>query len=154
MKIVIQKVKSASVTVNHQLISSITKGLMVLVGISTSDTPEDITKMSKKLLNLRIFEDLAIEDDRYSGKPWSKSIKDLGLEVLCVSQFTLYGTVTKGTKPDFHKAEKGPIAREKYEEFLSQLRVELGDKVKDGKFGEMMEVSLVNDGPVTIVYET
>lgn len=154
MKVVIQKVTSASVTVNQQIVSSINKGLMVLVGISTSDTPEDITKMSKKLLNLRIFEDLSVEDDRYSGKPWSKSIKDLGLEVLCVSQFTLYGTITKGTKPDFHKAEKGPIAREKYEEFLGKLRAELGDKVKDGKFGEMMEVSLVNDGPVTIVYET
>ena len=137
----------------------IEKGLMLLVGISTKDSEEDVSKMSKKLLSLRVFEDMTQPPEtktKWYGKPWSKSIVDVEGEILAVSQFTLYGTIKKGTKPDFHKAAKGEHAHELYHMFLDQLKVGLGDdsKVKDGEFGAMMDVALVNDGPVTIVWDT
>ncbi|KAG5421411.1 DTD1 [Candida metapsilosis] len=138
--------------------SIIGKGLMVLVGISTSDTQDDILKLSKKLLSLRIFEDMTKPADtttKWYGKPWSKSVVDVQGEILSVSQFTLYETVKKGTKPDFHKAAKGESAKELYEMLLNELKKGLGqEKVKDGEFGAMMDVALVNDGPVTIVWDT
>lgn len=131
---------------------------MLLVGISTSDTIDDVSKLLKKLLSLRVFEDISVPAGtatEWAGKPWSKSIVDISGEILSVSQFTLYGTIKKGTKPDFHKAAKGESAIVLYQEFLSQLRKGLGDeRVKDGKFGAMMDVSLVNEGPVTIVWDT
>ncbi|CAI5758533.1 unnamed protein product [Candida verbasci] len=158
MRVVIQKVKQASVTVEEKVISSIGKGLMILVGISTTDTIEDVNKLSKKLLSLRIFEDLSQPPNtttKWYGKPWSKSVIDIQGEILSVSQFTLYGTVKKGTKPDFHKAAKGESAVSLYKQLLENLRKELGeDKVKDGEFGAMMDVALVNDGPVTIIWDT
>ncbi|KAI5905860.1 D-aminoacyl-tRNA deacylase [Candida parapsilosis] len=156
--VVVQKVKNASVTVDDKLISSIGKGLMVLVGISTSDTKDDVLKLSKKLLSLRVFEDMtqpAETTTKWYGKPWSKSVVDIQGEILSVSQFTLYGTVKKGTKPDFHKAAKGEGAKELYNILLEELRKGLGqEKVRDGEFGAMMDVALVNDGPVTIVWDT
>lgn len=132
---------------------------MILVGISTSDTLEDVSKLSKKLVNLRLFESFENNEENvgcWNGKPWSKSVlQDPSLSILSVSQFTLYGTVKKGTKPDFHKAAKGNTAKSLYDEFLNKLRGEIGEeRVKDGKFGEMMDVSLVNDGPVTIIWDT
>lgn len=133
---------------------------MILVGISTSDTTEDVKKMSKKILGLRVFEDFSESGEsqgKWGGKPWSKSLSDdSSLSILSVSQFTLYGTIKKGTKPDFHKAAKGESALILYKELLAQLRSGLGseDRVKDGEFGAMMDVSLVNDGPVTIVWDT
>lgn len=131
---------------------------MLLVGISTQDTAEDVAKLSKKVLGLRLFEDLSNPPNtktEWHGKPWAKSIIDIKGEILSVSQFTLYGTVYKGTKPDFHKAAKGEVAVELYNLFLSQLKLGLGaDNVKDGEFGAMMDVALVNDGPVTIVWDT
>lgn len=133
---------------------------MLLVGISTKDSLEDVNKMSKKLVNLRVFEDTELSTstntEKYNGKPWSKSLMDDDkLSVLSVSQFTLYGTIKKGTKPDFHAAQKGQLAKELYDKFLDQLRDSLGtERVKDGKFGEMMEVSIVNDGPVTLIWDT
>lgn len=133
---------------------------MLLVGISTKDSLEDVNKMSKKLVNLRVFEDTelstSINTEKYNGKPWSKSLMDDDkFSVLSVSQFTLYGTIKKGTKPDFHAAQKGQLAKELYDKFLDQLRDSLGtERVKDGKFGEMMEVSIVNDGPVTLIWDT
>lgn len=158
MRVVIQKVKNASVTVDEKVISSIGKGLMILVGISTTDTEEDISRLSKKLLSLRVFEDMtqsANTTTKFTGKPWAKSIIDIQGEILSVSQFTLYGTIKKGTKPDFHRAAKGHHAIELYQELLNQLKAGLGeDKVKDGEFGAMMDVALVNDGPVTIVWDT
>ncbi|CAD1809561.1 D-tyrosyl-tRNA(Tyr) deacylase [Candida parapsilosis] len=158
MRVVVQKVKNASVTVDDKLISSIGKGLMVLVGISTSDTKDDVLKLSKKLLSLRVFEDMtqpAETTTKWYGKPWSKSVVDIQGEILSVSQFTLYGTVKKGTKPDFHKAAKGEGAKELYNILLEELRKGLGqEKVRDGEFGAMMDVALVNDGPVTIVWDT
>ncbi|KAI3405208.2 DTD1 [Candida oxycetoniae] len=158
MRVVIQKVKNASVTVDETVVSSIGKGLMILVGISTTDTKEDVLKLSKKLLSLRVFEDLSQPPQtatRWYGKPWAKSVVDIHGEILSVSQFTLYGTVKKGTKPDFHKAAGGDEAKSLYDTLLEELRKGLGDeRVKDGKFGEMMDVSLVNEGPVTIVWDT
>lgn len=160
MRVVIQKVKRASVTVDSQIVSSIGRGLMLLVGISTEDTSEDVGKLVKKVALLRVFEDFSSpppDTAKWHGKPWAISLaQDASLSVLSVSQFTLYGTIKKGTKPDFHKAAKGPAALELYQEFLARLGSELGDaeRVKDGKFGEMMDVELVNDGPVTIIWDT
>lgn len=131
---------------------------MILVGLTQTDTAEDVAKMLKKLLSLRIFEDLSNPPETktaWHGKPWAKLVIDIQGEILLVSQFTLYGTVQKGTKPDFHKALNGEQAVILYNEFLSQLRRGLGeDKVKDGQFGAMMDVALVNDGPVTLTWDT
>ncbi|SGZ54633.1 CIC11C00000003967 [Sungouiella intermedia] len=160
MRVVIQKVKRASVTVDDVIVSSINRGLMILVGVSTSDTSDDVSRLVKKISTLRLFEDFSNpppEQSKWDGKPWSSSLAaDKELSVLSVSQFTLYGTIKKGTKPDFHKAAKGPDAIHLYQDFLAGLRKELGsdDRVQDGRFGEKMEVDLVNDGPVTIVWDT
>ncbi|CDK28477.1 unnamed protein product [Kuraishia capsulata CBS 1993] len=158
MRVVIQKVKSASVTVDDKVISQISKGLMLLVGISTEDTAEDVEKLASKVLKLRVFEDMSNPPEtktKWYGKPWQKSIVDIKGEILSVSQFTLYASIKKGTKPDFHKAQKGHLAVELYDEFLKKLKSAIGsENVKDGQFGEMMDVSLVNDGPVTIVWDT
>lgn len=133
---------------------------MLLVGITTNDTSEDVAKLSKKLLGLRVFEDLSNPPDtktKWEGKPWAKSLTDCpDYKVLSVSQFTLYGTLKKGTKPDFHKAAKGHHAVELYNEFLETMRKGLGDetRVLDGQFGAMMDVQLINDGPVTLIWDT
>lgn len=118
---------------------------MLLVGISTEDTIEDVEKLSRKVVNLRIF-----EDDQ--NTLWKRSIKESGGEILSVSQFTLMARTKKGTKPDFHMAQKGHLAKELYEQFLKLLRDSIGDeKVQDGEFGAMMSCSLTNEGPVTII---
>ncbi|TID31352.1 hypothetical protein CANINC_000063 [Pichia inconspicua] len=158
MRVVIQRVKSASVTVDGAVVSAVGKGLCLLVGITQDDTLEDVNKLAGKVLKLRLFEDTQQEAGtatEWVGKPWMKSVSDINGEILSVSQFTLYATIKKGTKPDFHKAQKGHLANELYESFLAELRKTLGDdKVKDGVFGAMMDVGIVNDGPVTIVYDT
>ncbi|KAH3671314.1 hypothetical protein OGAPHI_000537 [Ogataea philodendri] len=158
MKVVIQRVKQASVTVNQQVVSQINRGLMLLVGISTEDNQEDVAKLANKVLRLKLFEDQGEEagtKTEWVGKPWQKSVGDISGEILSVSQFTLYGNIKKGAKPDFHRAQKGHVAQELYESFLEILRTDLGqDRVKDGQFGAMMDVALVNDGPVTIVWDT
>lgn len=159
MKVVIQRVKQASVVVDGSVVSSINKGLCLLVGISTQDTKDDVAKAANKVLKLRLFEDNtqpAGTSTEWVGKPWMKSVCDLADgKILSVSQFTLYANVKKGAKPDFHKAQKGQLAVELYNEFLDLLKQGVGaDNVKDGQFGAMMDVSLVNDGPVTIVYDT
>jgi len=146
MKSVIQKVLRASVSVSGEKISSIEKGLCILVGISRSDTVEDIDYMVKKILNTRIFED--------GEKRWQKSVKDLGLEILCVSQFTLYHEL-KGNKLDFHNAMSADMSKDCYDEFIEKLRKEYKpDLVKDGVFGALMQVDIQNDGPVTIVIDS
>lgn len=160
MKAVIQRVTTASVTVNNQIISQISKGLCVLIGIATTDTQKDMDYIITKLLTLRLF------NDPENTKPWSKSVVDIGGEVLCVSQFTLFALTDKGKKPDFHLAMPGERSKGFYEEFLVKLRhkyMALVDKdlaglngineencVRDGEFGAMMNVSIQNDGPVTI----
>lgn len=148
MKVVIQKVKSASVTVDTKVVSSIQKGLMLLVGISTEDTEQEVEKLSSKILKLRLFED-------ESGTMWKKPITEINGQILSVSQFTLMARTKKGSKPDFHLAAKGADAKVLYESFLSKLKANIGDEnVKDGVFGAMMDVALVNDGPVTITIDS
>lgn len=147
MKAVIQRVNKARVSVDGEVISSIGKGLCVLLGISRTDTIKDIQFMVRKLLNLRIFED-------ENGKRWNKSVKDYNYEVLCVSQFTLYSKL-KGNKPDFHLAMAPEQSEKFYNDFIQQLRTTYSpDLVKDGKFGAFMQVHIENDGPVTIELES
>ena len=145
MKVVIQRVKSASVEVDGDLISSIGQGLLVLVGIHKEDTQKDSDYIIKKILSLRFFE---------SEKSFmDKSVQDLNLEVLLVSQFTLYGNCKKGARPSFDKAMPPKEAKIFYENFVEKFKQQ-HSKVKDGIFGAYMQVSLVNDGPVTIILDS
>uniref|UniRef100_A0ABM5GA34 D-aminoacyl-tRNA deacylase n=1 Tax=Pogona vitticeps TaxID=103695 RepID=A0ABM5GA34_9SAUR len=147
MKAIIQRVTRASVTVGGEQISSIGKGICVLLGISVEDTQKELEHMVRKILNLRVFED-------ESGKHWSKSVMDKQYEVLCVSQFTLQ-CILKGNKPDYHMAMPTEQAESFYNSFLEHLRKTYKPElVKDGKFGEYMQVHIQNDGPVTIELES
>lgn len=145
MRIVIQRSKQADVKVMNEIIGEIDYGFVVLVGISEEDTHEDVKAVIQKLIHLRIFEDGA-------GK-MNLSLKDVGGSVLSVSQFTLYADVRKGRRPNFMKAAQPDIAEKLYDLFNSLLIAE-EIKVATGEFGAMMDVSLVNDGPVTIIIET
>ncbi|XP_015748171.1 PREDICTED: D-tyrosyl-tRNA(Tyr) deacylase 1-like [Acropora digitifera] len=146
MRAIIQRVTTASVSVDGEVISSIGKGLCVLLGISKNDTPKEIDYMVKKILNLRVFDD--------GESRWKKSVVDRNFEILCVSQFTLQA-VLKGTKPDFHLAMGGDQSESFYQDFLQNLRSAYKeDAIKDGKFGAYMQVHIQNDGPVTISLET
>ncbi|CAH3128687.1 unnamed protein product, partial [Porites lobata] len=132
--------------VDGEVISSIGKGLCVLVGISKYDTSKEIEYMVRKILNLRVFDD--------NGQRWKKSVVDKNLEILCVSQFTLQA-VLKGNKPDYHLAMGGDQSETFYQDFLQHMRSTYRvDAVKDGKFGAYMQVHIQNDGPVTISLET
>lgn len=142
MKAVIQRVKSASVTINNELYSKINQGILVLFGLEKGDIKENADKIADKISKLRIF-----EDD--NGK-MNKSIIDIFGEVLVVSQFTLAGNCSKGTRPSFDNAEVPDKANEMYEYFVSKLK-EKGLPVKTGVFGAMMDVELINDGPVTFI---
>ncbi|XP_034663588.1 D-aminoacyl-tRNA deacylase isoform X1 [Drosophila subobscura] len=146
MRAVIQRVRAAKVTVLDELVSSIGPGLCVLVGIKATDTATDVEFLVRKILALRLFED--------EGKRWQKSAKDLQLEILCISQFTLYHRL-KGNKPDFSAAMKGDDAQKLYKHFLDRLKQSYdSSKIKDGKFGANMQVHIENDGPVTINLES
>merc|ERR1719284_311182 len=143
MKAVVQRVLSGSVRVDGEIVASIGKGFVALIGIHRDDTKTEMEYIVRKLLGLRLWED-------EGGRRWAKSAKDLDLEILCVSQFTLYH-VMKGNKPDFHLAMAGDKSKLFYEEFLTEMRKGFkNDKIKDGVFGAMMEVNIVNDGPVTL----
>lgn len=143
MKVVVQRVKKASVSIDDNLYSSIGKGLLVLFGVEKGDEFESAKWLADKLLKLRIFED---ENDKMNF-----SVKDIGGEILVVSQFTLAGDCKKGTRPSFDRAENPKRAQIIYEDFCKLLNESI--PVKTGVFGAMMEVSLVNDGPVTFVLE-
>ncbi|KZT39214.1 hypothetical protein SISSUDRAFT_985138 [Sistotremastrum suecicum HHB10207 ss-3] len=148
MRAVIQKVASASVAVDGETISSIGKGLMVLVGIGVDDTVNDAETISNKILSLKIFEDS-------NGAMWKSSVKDIEGEILCVSQFTLLASTVKGAKPDFHLAMGADKSREFYSSFLTRLgTLYHPERIKDGKFGAMMNVSLTNEGPVTFTIDS
>ncbi|KAI8914726.1 hypothetical protein PhCBS80983_g00862 [Powellomyces hirtus] len=148
MRAVIQRVTSASVTVNSEIVGKIGRGLALLVGISVTDEQKDVDWLVKKIVGLRLFDDEA-------GKAWSKSVKDLDLEILSVSQFTLYALTNKGSKPDFHLAAKSDVSKDMYMSFLGQLKqAHKPHRVQDGVFGAMMSVEIVNDGPVTIVLDS
>jgi len=146
MRAVVQRVLSAKVLVDSKEISSISKGILVLLGISKDDGEEDISYMVKRISNLRIFED-------ESGK-MNFSVRDIGGEVLVVSQFTLYGDVRWGNRPSFENSAPRNRAEKIYDAFCGQLSSELGKEVKRGVFGAMMEIHLVNYGPVTIIIDS
>ena len=146
MKVVIQRVSSASVHVDSKLIAEIQKGLLILVGIEDADTQEDINWLCQKITNLRIFGD---END-----VMNLSVKDINGEIIVVSQFTLHASTKKGNRPSYLKASKPEVAIPMYENFVSQMEKELGKKVQTGIFGADMKVALLNDGPVTIVMDS
>ena len=142
MKIIIQRVSEAQVTVAKKIVSSINNGLLILLGITTDDTLEDIQWLSNKIVQMRIFTDT---DNRMN-----LSLKDIDGEVIVVSQFTLMASTKKGNRPSYIKAAKPAISIPLYEQFMVQLEADLGKKIGAGIFGAAMKVSLVNDGPVTI----
>lgn len=144
MKALIQRVKRVSVTINGELYSSIGKGILVLLGVEKSDEIENAQRLAQKVANLRIFED---ENDRMNF-----SVKDVNGEILVVSQFTLCGDCKKGTRPSFDKAAQPEKANSLYEDFVRMLKDD-GFDVKTGKFRAMMDVELINDGPVTFMVE-
>lgn len=144
MKVLIQRVKKSSVTIDNKLYSSINKGILSLVGIEKGDTLEEVQKLAKKIVNLRMFPDDV-------GK-MNKSLIDIQGEMLIVSQFTLCGDCKKGTRPSFDKSAPPEIANELYEEFIKEVQ-SYGIKTGNGKFGAMMDVELINDGPVTFMLE-
>jgi D-aminoacyl-tRNA deacylase len=146
MRAVIQRVTQANVVINNSIRSAIANGLLVLVGIEDADTTEDIIWLSGKIVNLRIFND--------ADGVMNQSVIDQGGEILVVSQFTLHASTKKGNRPSYIKASKPPIAIPLYEQFVQQLQTDLGKPVGTGKFGADMKVSLLNDGPVTIIIDT
>ena len=146
MKVVIQRVSSSSVTIDAIIVAEIQKGLMVLVGIEDSDTPEDISWLTSKIVNLRIFGD--------ENEVMNLSVKDIDGDIIIVSQFTLHALTKKGNRPSYIKASKPEIAVPTYEEFVAQMQKDLGKKVQTGVFGADMKVQLLNDGPVTIIMDS
>ncbi|AEW01882.1 D-tyrosyl-tRNA(Tyr) deacylase [Niastella koreensis] len=146
MRAVIQRVTQANVVINNTVRSSISKGLLILVGIEDSDTTEDLIWLSGKVVNLRIFNDAA--------GVMNESVIDQGGDILVVSQFTLHASTKKGNRPSYIRASKPPVAIPLYEQFVQQLQTDLGKPVFTGEFGADMKVSLLNDGPVTIVIDT
>ena len=145
MRVVVQRSKNAKVTVNGEITGQISKGLVLLVGVTHNDKEEDAAFLAEKIANLRIFEDDA-------GK-MNLSLLEVGGEILSVSQFTLYGDCRKGRRPNFMDAARPEQANQLYEVFNSLLR-EKGIKVETGIFGAMMDVELINDGPVTLIVDS
>ena len=146
MRIVIQKVKEASVSVENQVISAIKKGLLVLVGIENADTQEDIDYLVKKIVQLRVFGD--------ENGVMNLSVKDVGGEIIVVSQFTLHANTKKGNRPSYIRAAKPDFSIPMYEKFVDAMESSLGKKVGTGEFGAKMDVALINDGPVTIIIDS
>ncbi len=146
MKAIMQRVSTASVSINEKIYSQIGQGLLVLLGITQDDTQEDVDWLCKKIIGLRIFSD-------HDGK-MNLSVKDIKGEILLVSQFTLYASTKKGNRPSFTEAAPPTLAIPLYQACISRLQNELGKNIKTGQFGADMQVSLVNDGPVTIVIDT
>ena len=146
MKVVIQRVSSASVTIDDKIVAAIQNGLLVLVGIEDLDNQDDITWLTSKIVNLRIFGD--------DNQVMNLSIKDIAGEMIIISQFTLHAATKKGNRPSYLKAAKPKTAIPVYEKFIEQMEIDLGKKVQTGQFGADMKVSLLNDGPVTIVIDS
>ncbi|HLT65510.1 MAG TPA: D-aminoacyl-tRNA deacylase [Flavobacterium sp.] len=142
MRVVVQRVNEASVTINNEIVSKIEKGLLVLVGVEDEDTQEDINWLCQKITQLRIFDD--------ENGIMNKSIKDINGDLIIVSQFTLHASTKKGNRPSYIKAAKPDIAIPLYESFVSTMEDYLGKSVGKGRFGADMKVQLINDGPVTI----
>ncbi|WP_319500316.1 D-aminoacyl-tRNA deacylase [uncultured Draconibacterium sp.] len=146
MRVVIQKVKEASVTVDGEKISAIKNGLLILVGIENEDTQEDIDYLVKKSTQLRIFDD--------ENGVMNHSVMDVDGDIIVVSQFTLQANTKKGNRPSYIRASKPDISIPMYEKFVVAMETALGKKVGTGKFGAMMDVALINDGPVTIIIDS
>lgn len=146
MRIVIQRVSEASVTIDKNKVAKIKKGLLILLGIVNEDTKEDVEWLVRKVLNLRIFND---END-----VMNKSLINVDGDVIVVSQFTLHASTKKGSRPSYMKAAKPDIAIPLYESFVKKLETEFGKKIQTGKFGADMKVALLNDGPITIVIDS
>ncbi len=145
MKVVVQRVKSASVKVGNHITGAIDQGLLLLVGIHADDTREQLEWMCEKILKLRIFND---EDDKMN-----LSVSDIEGGILVVSQFTLYGDAKKGTRPSYITAARPEKAEPMYEEMVKYFEIHSKLSIQTGQFGAMMDVSLVNDGPVTLILE-
>lgn len=146
MKVVIQRVSQASVTIDGKLKSSIGCGMLILLGIEEADTNEDVEWLSGKIVNLRIFND--------ENGVMNISVKETGADILLISQFTLHASTKKGNRPSYIKAAKPEIAVPLYERMIIQLEKDLGKSIQAGEFGANMKVNLLNDGPVTIVIDS
>jgi len=146
MRVVVQRVSQSNVKVSGEVIGEIKKGLMVLVSFVDEDNDTDLGWMTKKIINLRIF-----NDDE--GK-MNRSVQDIGGDILLISQFTLHGSTKKGNRPSFIKAAKPDFANVMYERFINVLEQSLGKEIQTGEFGGDMKVSLVNDGPTTIIIDS
>lgn len=146
MKAVIQRVSQASVTINNEKVANIGLGLLILVGIEDADTQEDIDWLTAKISQLRIFND--------ENGVMNKSVQDVNGDVIVVSQFTLHASTKKGNRPSYLKASKPNIAIPLYEAFVTSMEKSIGKRVQTGQFGADMKVSLLNDGPVTIIIDT
>ena len=146
MRTVVQRVRHASVTIDGQCVASIGQGMLLLVGFEDADEPNDLEWMAQKMAHLRIFDD--------ADGVMNRSVKDVDGELLVVSQFTLYASVKKGNRPSYIRAAKPDVAIPLYESFCETMSLQVGREVKTGVFGADMKVSLLNDGPVTIVIDT
>jgi len=146
MRVVIQRVTSSQVTINGEIVGKIGRGLNLLVGIADTDTDAELDWMVRKCLDLRLF------PDESGGDRWVKSVQEIEGELLVVSQFTLYGDCRKGRRPSFDKSASPEIAENLYNRFVEKLR-NSGLRVETGVFGAMMQVSIANDGPVTLLLE-
>ena len=146
MRVVVQRVSQSNVKVSGEVIGKINEGLMVLVSFVDEDNDTDLGWMTKKIINLRIFND-------NEGK-MNRSVQDVGGDILLISQFTLHGSIKKGNRPSFIKAAKPDFANVMYERFIKVLEQSLGKEIQTGEFGGDMKVSLVNDGPTTIIIDS
>ena len=146
MKVVIQRVSKASVTIDEKKVANIKSGLLILLGIVNEDNQEDISWLVRKIINLRIFND--------ENGVMNKSLIDVNGEVIVVSQFTLHASTKKGNRPSYIKAAKPNVAISLYKNFISTLEKETNQKVQTGEFGTDMKVELLNDGPVTIIIDS
>lgn len=146
MRAVIQRVKEAKVTVGSEVTGSIGAGLLVLLGVEPTDTEDDITWLTQRIASLRLFPS--------ADGPWDRSVSEAGFDVLVVSQFTLFASTRKGTKPSWHRAAKPDVAEALCDQFVLVLSGILERAVQTGKFGAMMDVALVNDGPVTLIVDS
>lgn len=146
MKAVIQRVSKASVTIDEKKVSEIQKGLLILLGIEHTDDSTDVEWLSKKIVNLRIF--------NHENNVMNKSLIEVDGDAIVVSQFTLQASTKKGNRPSYLNAAKPEIAIPLYEKFISELEIQLRKKVGTGKFGADMKVELINDGPVTIIIDS
>ena len=146
MRVVLQRVSKASVTIDGEIVSEIGRGMLILVGIEDEDTQDDINWLAAKIIQLRIFDD--------ENRVMNLSVKDVEGEILIVSQFTLHASTKKGNRPSYIRASKPDFAIPIYEKFIQKTEELMGKKAGTGRFGAMMDVALVNDGPVTIIIDS